>query len=113
MGADEAQVYDVCSRTCKDGLEDHIPLIPELKNVYADRIVGPYVTLHPEFCFVVEVRFGARNETLTDFSSLGRFGYSWVCMRSARSSEVQNQAGNSVDSGNVRKIPRTFGAKYY
>ncbi|KAH1009906.1 hypothetical protein HUJ04_002202 [Dendroctonus ponderosae] len=54
LGSDEAQVYDVCNRTCKDGLEDHMPLLPELKNVYADRLVGPYVTLHPEFSFVVE-----------------------------------------------------------
>lgn len=26
----------------------------ELKDLPADRIVGPYLTLHPEFCFVVE-----------------------------------------------------------
>lgn len=54
LPADEEQVYNVCNRTCKDGLEDPHPLPPELKNVHADRIVGAYVTLHPEFCFVVE-----------------------------------------------------------
>lgn len=52
---DEEQVYNVCTKTCKDGLEDPSPLVPELKNIHADRIVGPYLTLHPEFCFVVEV----------------------------------------------------------
>lgn len=53
---DEEQVYIVCTKTCKDGLEDPSPLVPELKNIHADRIVGPYLTLHPEFCFVVEVK---------------------------------------------------------
>lgn len=53
--ADEEQVYNVCTKTCKDGLEDPSPLEPEMKNIHADRIVGPYLTLHPEFCFVVEV----------------------------------------------------------
>ncbi|XP_050304406.1 protein O-GlcNAcase isoform X2 [Anthonomus grandis grandis] len=52
--ADEDSVYNVCTRTCKDGLEDPHPLSAELKSVHADRIVGPYLTLHPEFCFVVE-----------------------------------------------------------
>lgn len=55
VSTDEADVYNVCFRTCKDGLEDPHPLPPELKNIYADRIVGPYLTLHPEFGFVVEV----------------------------------------------------------
>lgn len=52
--SDERTVYDVCNKTCKDGLEDSQPYPEEYKDLQADRIVGPYVTLHPEFCFVVE-----------------------------------------------------------
>lgn len=51
---DEEQVYMVCTRTCKDGLEDPHPYPNEFKDLIADKIVGPYLTLHPEFCFVVE-----------------------------------------------------------
>lgn len=35
---DEAQVYSVCKRTCKDGLEDNpLPLPDNMKNIAADR----------------------------------------------------------------------------
>ncbi|XP_076265863.1 O-GlcNAcase isoform X3 [Rhynchophorus ferrugineus] len=54
LPTDEEQVYNVSTRTCKDGLEDSHPLPPEFKSIHADRIVGPYLILHPEFCFVVE-----------------------------------------------------------
>jgi protein O-GlcNAcase/histone acetyltransferase len=54
LPADEEMVYSVCSRTCKDGLEDPHPYPDQLKNLQADRVVAPYLTLHPEFCFVVE-----------------------------------------------------------
>ncbi|XP_019868330.1 protein O-GlcNAcase isoform X2 [Aethina tumida] len=54
LSSDEEAVYDVCTRTCKDGLEDPHPYPEALKNLNADRLVGPYVTLHPEFCMVVE-----------------------------------------------------------
>lgn len=52
--ADEDIVYRICTRTCKDGLEDPLPYPDNLKDIQADKIVGPYLTLHPEFCFVVE-----------------------------------------------------------
>lgn len=51
---DESSVYNVCNKTCKDGLEDNVPYPDKFKDLPADRIIGPYVTLHPEFCFVVE-----------------------------------------------------------
>lgn len=51
---DEAAVYNVCNKTCKDGLEDVQPYPEEFKDLQADRIVAPYLTLHPEFSFVVE-----------------------------------------------------------
>ncbi|XP_044271057.1 protein O-GlcNAcase isoform X2 [Tribolium madens] len=54
LPTDEQMVYSVCTRTCKDGLEDPQPYPEDLKGLQADRIVGPYLTLHPEFCFVVE-----------------------------------------------------------
>lgn len=54
LPSDEAQVYEVCNRTCKDGLEDCDPYPDEYKDLPADTIVGPYVTLHPEFCMVIE-----------------------------------------------------------
>ncbi|KAL1498143.1 hypothetical protein ABEB36_008992 [Hypothenemus hampei] len=58
LSTDEEKVYNVCIKTCKDGLENPNPLSPELRNIYADSIVGPYLTLHPEFVFVVEDDFG-------------------------------------------------------
>lgn len=54
LADDECQVYDVCTKTCKDGLGDSQQCPDELKNVHADRFVGPYLTLHPEMCLVVE-----------------------------------------------------------
>ncbi|XP_072388676.1 protein O-GlcNAcase isoform X2 [Diabrotica undecimpunctata] len=54
LPTDEEVIYNVCTRTCKDGLEDPIPYPDNLKDLHADKIVGPYLTLHPEFCFVIE-----------------------------------------------------------
>ncbi|XP_050505146.1 protein O-GlcNAcase isoform X2 [Diabrotica virgifera virgifera] len=54
LPTDEETIYNVCIRTCKDGLEDSIPYPDNLKHLHADKIVGPYLTLHPEFCFVME-----------------------------------------------------------
>ncbi|XP_067010985.1 protein O-GlcNAcase [Anabrus simplex] len=50
---DESQVYDVCRRTCLDGM-DGTDSNPELPNLAGDRLVGGFLTLSPEFCFVVE-----------------------------------------------------------
>lgn len=58
QSTDEADVYSICNKTCKDGLEDTQPYPEKYKNLQADRIIGPYITLHPEFCFVVEDDFG-------------------------------------------------------
>ncbi|KAL3268130.1 hypothetical protein HHI36_007257 [Cryptolaemus montrouzieri] len=54
LASDEADVLNICTRTCKDGLEDQHPYPDALKDLHADRIVAPYITLHPEFCLVVE-----------------------------------------------------------
>lgn len=58
LSTDENQVYEVCNKTCKDGLEECTVYPEKYKNLPADRIVGSYVTLHPEFCFVVEDESG-------------------------------------------------------
>ncbi|VEN50291.1 unnamed protein product [Callosobruchus maculatus] len=54
LPTDEEAVYEVCNKTFKEGLEDQLRYPDGLKNLQADRIVGPYLTLHPEFSFVVE-----------------------------------------------------------
>lgn len=58
LPSDESEVYDICSKTCKDGLGDSQQYPEELKNVHSDRIVGPYLTLHPELSMVVEDETG-------------------------------------------------------
>ncbi|XP_065173924.1 protein O-GlcNAcase isoform X2 [Atheta coriaria] len=54
LASDEDSVYSICTRTCKDGLEDCHPYPEKYKHLHADRIVGPYVAFHPEFCIVVQ-----------------------------------------------------------
>ncbi|KAK9871747.1 hypothetical protein WA026_014201 [Henosepilachna vigintioctopunctata] len=56
--SDEAHVMNICTRTCKDGLEDQHPYPDSLKDLQADRIVASYITFHPEFCMVVEDNSG-------------------------------------------------------
>lgn len=51
---DEADVFRICHKTCRDG-SDCSELFPEnLQEIPADRLVAPFVTLTPEFCMVVE-----------------------------------------------------------
>lgn len=50
---DEPQVYAICQRTCRDG-DDCTELFPAaLQTIPADRLIGPFVTIHPEMCLVV------------------------------------------------------------
>ncbi|XP_026475031.1 LOW QUALITY PROTEIN: protein O-GlcNAcase-like [Ctenocephalides felis] len=52
--SDEARVYRICHETCRDG-SDATELFPEhLQGIPADRLVGPFLTLVPEFCMVIE-----------------------------------------------------------
>ncbi|GIX99386.1 protein O-GlcNAcase [Caerostris extrusa] len=53
LPADEAQVYDVCRRTCDDGM-DGSEVFPEYPDLIGDKLVGPFLCLSPEYCFVVE-----------------------------------------------------------
>lgn len=61
---DEAEVFNICHKTCRDG-SDCTELFPEnLQEIPADRLVAPFVTLNPEFCMVVE----NSNKTLVGYA---------------------------------------------
>lgn len=47
-------MYKICHKTCRDG-SDCTELFPKnLQTIPADRLVGPFVTITPELCIVVE-----------------------------------------------------------
>jgi protein O-GlcNAcase/histone acetyltransferase len=51
---DEMDVYKICQKTCNDG-KDGFSLYPStLQDIASDRFVGPFLTLNPEYCMVVE-----------------------------------------------------------
>lgn len=50
--SDEASTYNICLRTCDDGM-DGTEVFPDYPNLIADRIIGAIVSLSPEYCFVV------------------------------------------------------------
>ncbi|XP_042909994.1 protein O-GlcNAcase isoform X1 [Parasteatoda tepidariorum] len=54
---DESQVYDVCRKTCDDGL-DGSEVFPEYPDLIGDKLVGHFLCLSPEYCFVVEDETG-------------------------------------------------------
>lgn len=52
--SDEANLYSVCYRTMHDG-DEFVERCPEaLRSVLADRYLGPFLTLAPQFCMVIE-----------------------------------------------------------
>ncbi|XP_071171502.1 protein O-GlcNAcase-like [Mytilus edulis] len=51
--ADEAAVYNICLKTCDDGL-DGTEVFPGYPDLIGDRIVGSTVSQSSEYCFVVE-----------------------------------------------------------
>ncbi|KAG8237502.1 hypothetical protein J437_LFUL017536 [Ladona fulva] len=53
MPTDAASVYDVCRRTCSDGM-DGSSVFNDMPNLIGDKLVGAFLTLSPEFCFAVE-----------------------------------------------------------
>lgn len=57
--SDEKEVYAICHKTCRDG-SDCSDLFPEglLQGIPSDRLVGPFLTLAPEFCLVIEGPIG-------------------------------------------------------
>lgn len=51
---DEAAVFGICHKTCRDG-SDCTTLFPEhLQGIPADRLVAPFIALNREFFMVVE-----------------------------------------------------------
>lgn len=51
---DEEAINLICHKTCRDG-SDCSELFPEnLQSIPADRLVGPFLTINPEFCIVAE-----------------------------------------------------------
>ncbi|XP_055523311.1 protein O-GlcNAcase [Wyeomyia smithii] len=52
--SDEESVYAVCQRTMKDGDDSNDKLPDGFRNVLGDRYVGPFLTLAPQFCMVIE-----------------------------------------------------------
>ncbi|GFQ66490.1 protein O-GlcNAcase [Trichonephila clavata] len=57
LPADETQVYNVCRRTCDDGM-DGSEVFPEYPDLIGDKLVGHFLCLSPEYCFVVEDETG-------------------------------------------------------
>lgn len=51
---DETCLYNICNRTIQDGDELCEKLPDGLHNLLADRYLGPFLTLVPEFCMLIE-----------------------------------------------------------
>nr|CAD7257174.1 unnamed protein product [Timema shepardi] len=54
---DESNVYDVCRHTCMDGM-DGTECFSDQPNLVGDKLVGGFLSLSGEFCFVVEDEVG-------------------------------------------------------
>ncbi|XP_037504364.1 protein O-GlcNAcase isoform X2 [Rhipicephalus sanguineus] len=57
LPSDEPLVYEVCRKTCDDGM-DGTEVFPEFPNLIGDKLVGGFLTLSNEYCFVVEDETG-------------------------------------------------------
>ncbi|KAK7603030.1 hypothetical protein V9T40_003029 [Parthenolecanium corni] len=53
LAEDELSVYNVCRKTCLDG-SDGTEMFSEYPNLAPERLVGGFLSLSPELCFVVE-----------------------------------------------------------
>ncbi|XP_076437462.1 protein O-GlcNAcase-like [Babylonia areolata] len=50
---DETAVYDLCLKTCDEGL-DGSDILTQFPQLLGDRLIGNFVSCSPEFCFVAE-----------------------------------------------------------
>lgn len=50
---DEAAVYEICRRTCDDGM-DGTEIFPNHPELIGDKLVRTFISLSPQYCFVVE-----------------------------------------------------------
>lgn len=57
LPTDEPLIYEVCRKTCDDGM-DGTEVFPEFPNLIGDKLVGGFLTLSNEYCFVVEDETG-------------------------------------------------------
>lgn len=57
LPSDEPLVYEVCRKTCDDGM-DGTKVFSELPNLIGDKLVGGFLNLSNEYCFVVEDETG-------------------------------------------------------
>ncbi|XP_013779200.1 protein O-GlcNAcase-like isoform X1 [Limulus polyphemus] len=53
LTSDEAAVYEVCRKTCDDGL-DGSDVFPDSPDLIGGKLVGAFLCISPEYCFVVE-----------------------------------------------------------
>ncbi|GAB0086403.1 O-GlcNAcase [Sergentomyia squamirostris] len=60
---DEDTVYSICHKVCRDSLDGPENFPENLHSISADHLVGPFITINPEFCMVMEC------------GSLGMVGY--------------------------------------
>lgn len=57
LPSDEPLVYEVCRKTCDDGM-DGTQVFTDFPNLIPDKLVGGFLTLSNEYCFVVEDETG-------------------------------------------------------
>ncbi|KAH9524612.1 hypothetical protein Btru_027330 [Bulinus truncatus] len=50
---DEDAVYHICLKTCDDGM-DGTDVFPDNPNLMGDKLIGKFVTLSQDYCFVIE-----------------------------------------------------------
>ncbi|XP_076367728.1 O-GlcNAcase isoform X1 [Tachypleus tridentatus] len=53
LSSDEAAIFEVCRKTCDDGL-DGSDVFPDYPDLIGDKLVGPFLSISPEYCFIVE-----------------------------------------------------------
>ncbi|KAL5021377.1 hypothetical protein ScPMuIL_000532 [Solemya velum] len=67
--SDESRVFNICLKTCDDGM-DGTEVFPDMPDLIADRLVGPFVILSSELCFVVEDQEGVCGYALASLDAL-------------------------------------------
>ncbi|ESO96834.1 hypothetical protein LOTGIDRAFT_115468 [Lottia gigantea] len=65
---DERSVYNVCLKTCDDGM-DGTDVFPENLDLIGDRYLGGFINASPEYCFVVEDDQGVCGYALASLDS--------------------------------------------
>jgi len=53
LPSDEESAYQLCRKTCDDGM-DGTEIFPDHPNLIADKLVGCFLSLSPQYCFVID-----------------------------------------------------------